>query len=204
VSGSDRGPLRLLVLEGDAADADAATAMLPAALGADLEIVRAAVLTEALRRLDAPPAIDVVLLDPELRAVTVLEAFGALHAHAPDVPVVVLPGVTTDHLAAAIRTVTRSAQGGAAAARRIAALLPRYLVNRERDVATLRGALERQDFEPIARIGHNLRGNGVSFGIPEFSSIGERLEAAALARSGSDLEEPIALLQMRLDRILGR
>lgn len=196
--------VRVLLVEGPGRAAEGSLARLRAVMASEIEMVRASDMTEALVRLEALPAIDVILLDPEAPGLTVLEAFGLLHQRTPQVPVVVLPGVASDHLAVAVQAVTRSAGGAAAAARGVAALLPKYLLNREHDVATLREALERQDFEPIARIGHNLRGNGVSFGIPEFSAMGERIEAAAQARRRSDLEEAIALLEARLRRILGR
>jgi CheY-like chemotaxis protein len=192
----------LLLVDREERDGDAFVARLRAAVGADVVIVRAVGMTDAFRRLESLPAIDVLLLDPEAPDMTPLEAFRALRERAPDVPVLVLPGIETDHLAFAIRTVTRSPQGAAAAARRLAALLPRYLLRREEDGVALREAMEREDYECIARIGHNLRGNGVSFGLPELSAIGERIEAAARDRSRSRLEEPIALLHVRLDRIL--
>jgi HPt (histidine-containing phosphotransfer) domain-containing protein len=62
-------------------------------------------------------------------------------------------------------------------------LLPRFLEHRERDVVSLRAAVEREDFETIARIGHNMRGNGQSYGFPDLGTIGECLEAAADAKS---------------------
>ena len=196
--------LRLLLVEGRGGAVEASLARLRAVMASDIETVRTSDMTEALRRLEALPAIDVVLLNPEASGLSVLEAFELLQQRAPEVPVVVLPSLPGDHLVVAIQAVTRSPEGAAAAARRVAALLPRYLLRREQDVVALRDALQREDYEPIARIGHNLRGNGVSFGIPEFSAMGERIEAAAQARSRSDLEEPIAHLEARLCRILGR
>jgi CheY-like chemotaxis protein len=193
---------RLLLVDREDGDEDASVARLRTAMEADVAIVRTVGMMEALRRLESPPAIDVVLLDPEAPDMTPLEAFRALHERAPDVPVLVLPVSESDHLAVAIRAVTRSPQGAAAAARRVAALLPRYLLHRQEDGVVLRGAMEREDYERIARIGHNMRGNGVSFGLPELSAIGERIEAAALERSGSRLVEPIALLEVCLARIL--
>ena len=42
-----------------------------------------------------------------------------------------------------------------------AKLLPKFIGHRERDVDAIRLALERDDFETIARLGHNMRGNGL-------------------------------------------
>jgi signal transduction histidine kinase/HPt (histidine-containing phosphotransfer) domain-containing protein len=82
-----------------------------------------------------------------------------------------------------------------------AALLPKFLGHRERDVGTLHEALARLDFDPIATIAHNMRGNGVSYGFPEISQIGFRLEEAARAKNVPSVEEEIAHLQACIVRI---
>ncbi len=80
------------------------------------------------------------------------------------------------------------------------ALLPRFFEHRLRDVATLVAALEREDFETIARLGHNMVGNGVSYGFPEISAIGERLEAEATLGDASAVREQVELLDACLAR----
>jgi CheY-like chemotaxis protein len=197
-------PLRFLLVGGVDGEEATTRARLQAAGSPDVEVERTPTAADALQRLDAQPLVDVALLDPEVADMTVPEAFAAIHARAADVPVVVLTRVEGDHLALAVAAVTRSPQSASATARRIAALLPKYLEHRERDFATLGDALEREDYEVVARIGHNLRGNGVSFCIPELSAIGERIEAAARLCSPSDAREPIDELRACLDGILGR
>jgi|HubBroStandDraft_1064217.scaffolds.fasta_scaffold01134_5 HPt (histidine-containing phosphotransfer) domain-containing protein len=81
-----------------------------------------------------------------------------------------------------------------------AALLPRFLEHRRRDLATLVAALEHGDFETLARLGHNMSGNGVSYGFPEISAIGERLEAEAIAGNPSAVREHLAALEACLAR----
>jgi HPt (histidine-containing phosphotransfer) domain-containing protein len=81
-----------------------------------------------------------------------------------------------------------------------AALLPRFLEHRRRDVVTIRTALEQADFETIGRLGHNMAGNGVSYGFPEVSAIGERLEAEAAARNEMAVREQLASLEATLAR----
>lgn len=81
------------------------------------------------------------------------------------------------------------------------ALLPKFIGHRERDVLALHEALEELDFESIATIGHNMRGNGVSYGFPEVSDIGERLEEAATAENTRSVGEQIAHLEACLERI---
>ncbi len=59
------------------------------------------------------------------------------------------------------------------------ALFPQFLGNREKDVSRAREALARGDHGALARLGHNMRGNGVSYGLPRISTIGGLLEDAA-------------------------
>jgi HPt (histidine-containing phosphotransfer) domain-containing protein len=81
------------------------------------------------------------------------------------------------------------------------ALLPRFLEHRRRDAATIRTALECRDFETIGRLGHNMSGNGVSYGFPEISAIGECLEAEAIAGNSMALREHLASLDACLARV---
>jgi HPt (histidine-containing phosphotransfer) domain-containing protein len=74
------------------------------------------------------------------------------------------------------------------------ALLPRFIEHRRRDVAAIHAALERGDFATIGRLGHNMSGNGVSYGFPEISAIGGRIEAAALAGNEMVVREQLAAL----------
>jgi HPt (histidine-containing phosphotransfer) domain-containing protein len=81
------------------------------------------------------------------------------------------------------------------------ALLPKFLDHRRRDVATIRTALDVGDFEAIRRIGHNMRGNGLSYGFPGISAIGERLETEASVRNAPGVLEQLAALEAALARI---
>jgi CheY-like chemotaxis protein/anti-sigma regulatory factor (Ser/Thr protein kinase) len=115
-------------------------------------------------------------------------------------------GGFTEHLAKPIRkgaliellahyATSRGEQPGSRQAATVTALLPKFFANRERDVATLRGALAVEDFETIARLGHNMRGNGVSYGFPEVSAIGKRLERAGLRREARVIADQVAKLE---------
>ena len=58
-------------------------------------------------------------------------------------------------------------------------MLPDFLTNRRRDVTTLRTALTSQDLPTIQRLGHNMKGAGTAFGLPEITHLGAALESAA-------------------------
>lgn len=58
-------------------------------------------------------------------------------------------------------------------------LVPGFLAARRREHERMLSCLLDEDFEQIARLGHRLKGSGGSFGFPELTSLGARLEAVA-------------------------
>jgi len=78
-------------------------------------------------------------------------------------------------------------------------LLPRFLEHRRRDVAALRAAVECGDFETIRRLGHNMAGNGLSYGFPDMSAIGRRLEIEASAGNALGVSEQVTALEICLE-----
>ena len=73
--------------------------------------------------------------------------------------------------------------------------LQRYKSRRHADLVRCRECLKNRDYETIQNIGHNLKGNGSSFGFPELSSLGEKIEISARELN----EGQIALLVDRLE-----
>ena len=67
----------------------------------------------------------------------------------------------------------------------------KYTIRRKQDLERCRQFLATRDFDGIQTIGHNLKGNGISFGFPELSTLGERLELAAKA---SNLDQAKTLI----------
>jgi HPt (histidine-containing phosphotransfer) domain-containing protein len=90
---------------------------------------------------------------------------------------------------------------GSARVRVAEKLLPKFIGHRRQDVSTVRLALERRDFETISRIGHNMRGNGVSYGFPEIGVLGEQLERAANTTNVQGVREQLTLLEAWVARI---
>jgi CheY-like chemotaxis protein len=60
-----------------------------------------------------------------------------------------------------------------------------YLANRAIEVDEIKAALERNDFEKIDRIGHNMRGSGSMFGFEDLTAIGTELQRAVAAGDGA-------------------
>ena len=78
-------------------------------------------------------------------------------------------------------------------------LLPKFFANRKNDVRTLRDAAERKDMQVIATLAHNMRGTGASYGFPEISAIGDKMQTAG--KRGDAAE--VARLTGELDQLLG-
>jgi CheY-like chemotaxis protein len=77
---------------------------------------------------------------------------------------------------------------GKSLAERMAELAPAYLESRRKEAGALEGLLRRAEFGPIERIGHQLRGNALSYGFPALGEAGAELEAAAKARDALKIE----------------
>ncbi len=65
-----------------------------------------------------------------------------------------------------------------------------YVKHRKADLKLLEEALEKNKVDEFRRVGHQIRGNAVSFGFQELESLGDRLEALdmhSVITSGPDL-----------------
>jgi two-component system sensor histidine kinase/response regulator len=61
----------------------------------------------------------------------------------------------------------------------VRALVPRYLEDRIQDLQRLSDALSARDYGTIEVIGHKMKGAGSSYGFPELTMAGSRIESAA-------------------------
>ncbi|MGB1698410.1 MAG: response regulator, partial [Nannocystaceae bacterium] len=59
-------------------------------------------------------------------------------------------------------------------------LVPAFLESRVKDVTTLRDSLGSGDLEVARRIGHTLKGVGASYGFPEITVFGQKIERAVI------------------------
>ena len=67
-----------------------------------------------------------------------------------------------------------------------------YYSRREKDLVSCIVALQMQDFDAIARMGHKMKGNGQTFGFPEISEIGAALEKFGIAQDSEKLQSSIS------------
>ena len=66
-------------------------------------------------------------------------------------------------------------------------LIPGFLNNRTKDLATLQAALKEQNYQSIQSVGHSLKGVGGGYGFTGMSEIGAAIEKAAKERAVADL-----------------
>jgi HPt (histidine-containing phosphotransfer) domain-containing protein len=64
--------------------------------------------------------------------------------------------------------------------RTLADLVPRYMLNRRKDVDLARTALGLKDFAALKDIGHRLKGSGAGYGFHQITVLGGQLEQASL------------------------
>jgi signal transduction histidine kinase/DNA-binding NarL/FixJ family response regulator len=83
----------------------------------------------------------------------------------------------------------------------LAAILPRFLSNLRKNPAAIAAALERGDYDAVRSLGHNMKGTGASFGLPQISTLGDRLERAAKEHSADSVLAANSELAEFLDRV---
>jgi HPt (histidine-containing phosphotransfer) domain-containing protein len=77
----------------------------------------------------------------------------------------------------------------------IAALIPKYLASKPRQIEEARASLAMQDFGPIWRFGHNLKGTGRGYGFPPIEEIGRQIEKAAADQDEASISEQLENLR---------
>jgi HPt (histidine-containing phosphotransfer) domain-containing protein len=83
----------------------------------------------------------------------------------------------------------------------VAALVPGFLNNRQKDVRAARSALKRHDHHALWVLAHTMKGLGASYGFDGITEIGIRLEKAALAHDDPNVTRAIDELEAYLGRV---
>jgi signal transduction histidine kinase/DNA-binding response OmpR family regulator len=83
----------------------------------------------------------------------------------------------------------------------VAALVPGFLANREKDVRAAQAALKRRDYHALWVLGHTMKGLGASYGFDGITDIGLSLEKAALAHEDASVARAIDALETYLGRV---
>ncbi|MFI5108296.1 MAG: ATP-binding protein [Terriglobales bacterium] len=83
----------------------------------------------------------------------------------------------------------------------LAAIVPRFLSNVRKNPAAIAAALARGDYDTVRSLGHNMKGTGASFGLPQISALGDRLERAAKEQNADSVLAANSELAQFLDRV---
>jgi len=83
----------------------------------------------------------------------------------------------------------------------VAALIPGFLANREKDVRAARAALKRRDHHALWVLAHTMKGLGASYGFDGITDIGVALERAALAHDDAGVLRAVDALESYLGRV---
>ncbi len=67
----------------------------------------------------------------------------------------------------------------------------RYLARRKEDLEKCLMSFQEHNFSALEKVGHQLKGNGLTFGYQELSHIGAQLELAAAYKNEAELEKAI-------------
>jgi signal transduction histidine kinase/DNA-binding NarL/FixJ family response regulator len=76
----------------------------------------------------------------------------------------------------------------------VQALVPQYLDSKVKQIEEARTALASNDFAPIRRFGHNLKGTGRGYGFPAMEEMGREIEQAATQADANRIAEQLDAL----------
>jgi len=68
----------------------------------------------------------------------------------------------------------------------------KYIERRRTDLENCKNALQQHEFEILARVGHQIKGNASTFGYEELSEIAIEMEELALAKDSENLAKNLA------------
>jgi HPt (histidine-containing phosphotransfer) domain-containing protein len=86
----------------------------------------------------------------------------------------------------------------------VAALVPGYLASKMKQIEDARANVAAQEFEPVRRFAHNLKGTGIGYGFPRIEEIGAEMEEAALDCDAPGISRKLAELLEFLSEEAGK
>lgn len=70
-------------------------------------------------------------------------------------------------------------------------ILFRYMERRKKDLELCLLSLDERNFHELERVGHQLKGNGITFGYADLSDIGNNMERAAKSMNLPEIEKAL-------------
>ena len=83
----------------------------------------------------------------------------------------------------------------------LADLIPGFLENRRNDLAAMREALARNEYETVRILGHSMKGAGGGYGFDAITDIGAALEQAARDKDTEGIQQSLYDLSSFLERV---
>ena len=80
-------------------------------------------------------------------------------------------------------------------------LIPGYLDNRRSDITIMTGAVDKDDFETVRVLGHDMKGSGGGYGFDAITDIGQTLERAAKDQNKTEIQRLAQELADYLERV---
>lgn len=77
----------------------------------------------------------------------------------------------------------------------------RYISRRQKDIESLRAALNSRSLEEFKRVGHQLKGNAASFGYNDLEKVAIQLEAAGDSNDLLEASRQLALFEQWFERV---
>jgi HPt (histidine-containing phosphotransfer) domain-containing protein len=81
-------------------------------------------------------------------------------------------------------------------------VLKRYLDRRVVEISACEHALVSKEYASLLKMGHQLKGNGATFGYPALSDLGRKLENAAIASDHQTMTKTLAEISIFIKKIL--
>ena len=70
-----------------------------------------------------------------------------------------------------------------------------YIDRRKKDLEELKAAIDKKDLSVALRVGHQLKGNGITYGFPMLSELGAKMESFAKQNDLSEVQKIVQRLE---------
>ena len=80
-------------------------------------------------------------------------------------------------------------------------LIPKFMTNRKKEIATMAEAVIHNDFDTIRKVAHGMKGVSGSYGFPAMTAAAALLEQAAKSADGDSINRQLTALASYLDQV---
>lgn len=80
-------------------------------------------------------------------------------------------------------------------------IVPQYLGNRRDDIVKIRSYVEAENYQPVRRLAHQMKGSGGGYGFDRITDIGAMMEQAAAEENAEEIINQVLDLEDYLNRV---